>query len=66
MTPAYKVNTDINFEIFVQKMDGLSGDHKIEIQSGIHQMATDDLTDDRLEKIHLSFYLTNIYDQFYI
>ncbi|XP_069829673.1 ras-related GTP-binding protein D [Dendropsophus ebraccatus] len=62
VTSAYKVNPDINFEIFIHKVDGLSDDHKIETQRDIHQRANDDLTDAGLEKIHLSFYLTSIYD----
>nr|XP_033792087.1 ras-related GTP-binding protein D isoform X2 [Geotrypetes seraphini]XP_033792088.1 ras-related GTP-binding protein D isoform X2 [Geotrypetes seraphini] len=62
VTSAYKVNTDINFEVFIHKVDGLSDDHKIETQRDIHQRANDDLADAGLEKIHLSFYLTSIYD----
>ncbi|XP_028837833.1 ras-related GTP binding Ca isoform X1 [Denticeps clupeoides] len=59
---AYRVNPDINFEVFIHKVDGLSDDHKIETQRDIHQRANDDLTDASLEKLHLSFYLTSIYD----
>ncbi|XP_063773047.1 ras-related GTP-binding protein D [Pseudophryne corroboree] len=62
VTSAYKVNPDINFEVFIHKVDGLSDDHKIETQRDIHQRANDDLGDTGLEKIHLSFYLTSIYD----
>uniref|UniRef100_A0ACB8GCZ6 Uncharacterized protein n=1 Tax=Sphaerodactylus townsendi TaxID=933632 RepID=A0ACB8GCZ6_9SAUR len=62
VTRAYKVNPDINFEIFIHKVDGLSDDHKIETQRDIHQRTNDDLADAGLEKIHLSFYLTSIYD----
>ena len=43
-------------------MDGLSDDRKSEAQRDIHQRATDDLADAGLEGIHLSFYLTSIYD----
>lgn len=53
VTRAYKVNTDINFEVFIHKVDGLSDDHKIETQRDIHQRANDDLADAGLEKIHL-------------
>nr|DBA26503.1 TPA: hypothetical protein GDO54_010750 [Pyxicephalus adspersus] len=53
VTSAYKVNPDINFEVFIHKVDGLSDDHKIETQRDIHQRANDDLTDAALEKIHL-------------
>ncbi|XP_032876750.1 ras-related GTP-binding protein D [Amblyraja radiata] len=59
---AYKVNKEINFEVFIHKVDGLSDDHKIETQRDIHQRANDDLADAGFEQIHLSFYLTSIYD----
>uniref|UniRef100_A0A8C5VP56 Ras-related GTP-binding protein n=1 Tax=Microcebus murinus TaxID=30608 RepID=A0A8C5VP56_MICMU len=62
VTRAYKVNSDISFEVFIHKVDGLSGDHKIETQRDSHQRANDDLADAGLEKIHLSFYLTSMYD----
>ncbi|XP_067335820.1 ras-related GTP-binding protein D isoform X2 [Channa argus] len=62
VTRAYKVNPDINFEVFIHKVDGLSDDHKIDKQRDIHKRANDDLTDAGLEQIHLSFYLTSIYD----
>ena len=44
------------------QVDGLSDDRKSEAQRDIHQRATDDLADAGLEGIHLSFYLTSIYD----
>ncbi|XP_054910959.1 ras-related GTP-binding protein C-like isoform X3 [Poeciliopsis prolifica] len=59
---AYKVNPDINFEVFIHKVDGLSDDHKIETQRDVHQRANDDLADASLDRLHLSFYLTSIYD----
>ncbi|XP_071955652.1 ras-related GTP-binding protein C-like isoform X2 [Antedon mediterranea] len=59
---AYKVNPNIKFEVFIHKVDGLSDDHKIDTQRDIHQRANDDLTDAGLQNIHLSFYLTSIYD----
>ncbi|KAK3526752.1 hypothetical protein QTP70_032895 [Hemibagrus guttatus] len=59
---AYRVNPNINFEVFVHKVDGLSDDHKIETQRDIHQRANDDLVDAGLDRLHLSFYLTSIYD----
>lgn len=48
--------------MFIHKVDGLSDDRKLEAQRDIHQRATDDLADAGLEGIHLSFYLTSIYD----
>ena len=62
MTRAYQVNQNIKFEVFIHKVDGLSDDRKLEAQRDIHGRATDDLADAGLEGIHLSFYLTSIYD----
>ncbi|RWS23555.1 ras-related GTP-binding protein C-like isoform X1, partial [Leptotrombidium deliense] len=62
VTRAYKVNPDIKFEVFIHKVDGLSDDHKIETQRDIHQRANDELLESGFENIHLSFYLTSIYD----
>ena len=50
---AYRINPEINFEVFIHKVDGLSDDHKIETQRDIHQRANDDLADASLEKLHL-------------
>lgn len=55
---AYRVNPDINFEVFIHKVDGLSDDHKIETQRDIHQRANDDLADASLEKLHLRYVLS--------
>ncbi|XP_061749853.1 ras-related GTP-binding protein D isoform X2 [Nerophis ophidion] len=62
VTRAYKVNPDINFEVFIHKVDGLTDEHKIEKQTDIHKRSNDDIADSGLEQIHLSFYLTSIYD----
>ncbi|RKO91589.1 Gtr1/RagA G protein conserved region-domain-containing protein, partial [Blyttiomyces helicus] len=62
VTRAHKVNPNISFEVFIHKVDGLSDDHKIETQRDIHQRITDELADAELDNIHLSFYLTSIYD----
>jgi Ras-related GTP-binding protein C/D len=62
VTKACRVNPDIKFEVFIHKVDGLSDDHKIETQRDIQQRATDELMDQGCENIHLSFYLTSIYD----
>jgi len=43
-------------------VDGLSDDHKIEAHRDISQRANDDLADGGFEGVHLSFYLTSIYD----
>jgi Ras-related GTP-binding protein C/D len=62
VSKAYKVNQNISFEVFIHKVDGLSDDHKIEIQRDIQQHILDMLSINKLEGIHLSFYLTSIYD----
>ena len=38
---AYKLNPAISFEVFIHKVDGLSDDHKIDIQREVHQRLTD-------------------------
>lgn len=63
VTKAYKVNPDIKFEVFVHKVDGLSDENKIDTQREIQQKANDHLADQpEYGDIHLSFYLTSIYD----
>merc|ERR1719436_2064901 len=63
VTRAYRVNPEIKCEVFIHKVDGLSDDHKMETQRDIHQKATDELAESGLEgQIHLTFYLTSIYD----
>ncbi|KAK3871971.1 hypothetical protein Pmani_006243 [Petrolisthes manimaculis] len=59
---AHKVNPHLRFEVFIHKVDGLSDDTKIETQRDIHQRVNDELSDAGMEQIHLSFYLTSIYD----
>ncbi|NXE26533.1 RRAGC protein, partial [Ardeotis kori] len=61
VSKAYKVNPEMNFEVFIHKVDGLSDDHKIETQRDIHQRANDDLTDAGLEKLHLRFRSTDLF-----
>ncbi|KAJ3053882.1 hypothetical protein HK097_003171 [Rhizophlyctis rosea] len=62
VTRAHKVNPNISFEVFIHKVDGLSDDHKIETQREIHLRIMDELADAGLDNIHISFYLTSIYD----
>jgi Ras-related GTP-binding protein C/D len=59
---AHKVNPNITFEVFIHKADGLSDEHKIETQRAIQQGANDLLENEGGGSIHLSFYLTSIYD----
>merc|ERR1712110_1141150 len=63
VTRAHRVNPEIKCEVFIHKVDGLSDDTKMETQRDIHQKATDELAESGLEgQIHLTFYLTSIYD----
>ncbi|KAJ8790210.1 hypothetical protein J1605_004677 [Eschrichtius robustus] len=59
VSKAYKVNPDMNFEVFIHKVDGLSDDHKIETQMDIHQRANDDLAG--IEKAFLFDVVSKIY-----
>jgi len=59
---AYEVNPNITFEVFIHKVDGLEDDHKLEAQRLIQRQSQDDLADQGLSNIHLTFHLTSIYD----
>ncbi|KXN65581.1 hypothetical protein CONCODRAFT_12787 [Conidiobolus coronatus NRRL 28638] len=59
---AHKVNPDIQFEIFIHKVDGLSDDYKIDTQREIRQRVTDELADEGIENVAINFHLTSIYD----
>jgi hypothetical protein len=56
------VNPNITFEVLIHKVDGLSDDYKIDTQRDIQQRTADALADAQMEHIHLSYYLTSIYD----
>ncbi|KAG2178927.1 hypothetical protein INT43_001774 [Umbelopsis isabellina] len=62
VTSAYRVNPNITFEVLIHKVDGLSDDYKIDTQRDIQQRTADALADAQMEHIHLSYYLTSIYD----
>ncbi|XP_039265096.2 ras-related GTP-binding protein C-like [Styela clava] len=62
VTRAFKCNPNIKFEVFIHKVDGLSDDQKMDTQREIHQRANEDLHEAAIERLHLSFYLTSIYD----
>ncbi|KAI9493456.1 Gtr1/RagA G protein conserved region-domain-containing protein [Zychaea mexicana] len=62
VTSAYRVNQNISFEVLIHKVDGLSDDYKIDTQRDVQQRMSDMLADAQLEHIHLSYYLTSIYD----
>jgi len=59
---ASKVNPKISFEVFIHKVDGLPDENKLERSQHIQLRAQHELTDSKLDNIHLSFYLTSIYD----
>ena len=42
--------TNIRFEVFIHKVDGLNDDTKMETQRDIHQRATDDMIEADLEQ----------------
>ncbi|EFC50170.1 predicted protein [Naegleria gruberi] len=62
---ASKVNDQIAFEIFIHKMDGISDDHKIQIQQDIQQRLNDELNDSEVKvppNVKIRFHMTSIYD----
>ncbi|KDO28433.1 hypothetical protein SPRG_06671 [Saprolegnia parasitica CBS 223.65] len=64
VTRAHHYNPNIFFEVFIHKVDGdlfVSDDHKIDCQREIQQQVLDEINDGELD-IHMSFYLTSIYD----
>lgn len=62
VTRAHKLSSSMLLEVFIHKVDGLSDDHKMELQRDIQQRITDELSDAGLEHIQLNFHLTSIYD----
>eukprot|EP00614_Pseudopedinella_elastica_P018388 CAMPEP_0172646816 /NCGR_PEP_ID=MMETSP1068-20121228/240431_1 /TAXON_ID=35684 /ORGANISM="Pseudopedinella elastica, Strain CCMP716" /LENGTH=453 /DNA_ID=CAMNT_0013461081 /DNA_START=168 /DNA_END=1530 /DNA_ORIENTATION=+ len=62
---AYQVNPKIAFEVFVHKVDGdlfLTDEQKIDCQHEVQQTVLEDLAEMGLDMVHLTFYLTSIYD----
>ncbi|SCU78667.1 LAME_0A05292g1_1 [Lachancea meyersii CBS 8951] len=59
---AYKVNPDINIEVLIHKVDGLSEDFKVETQRDIMQRTGEELLELGLDGVQVSFYLTSIFD----
>jgi len=53
---------NINVEVFVHKVDGLSDDFKNEIKQDINQRVMDELSDNGYENAPVQFYSTSIYD----
>ena len=59
---AYTVNPNINVEVFIHKVDGLSNDYKTETLRDIQQRLNDELFDAGFGQIPINYYLTSIYD----
>lgn len=59
---AYKVNPDINIEVLIHKVDGLSEDFKVDTQRDIMQRTGEELLELGLDGVQVSFYLTSIFD----
>ncbi len=53
---------NINIEIFIHKVDGLSDDFKMEIYRDIMIRVQDELSDQGFENAPVNFHLTSIYD----
>ncbi len=59
LQPAYP---NINIEVFIHKVDGLSDDYKLDIQRDIMQRIQDELSDHGVENAPIKFHLTSIYN----
>lgn len=53
---------NINIEVFIHKVDGLSDDYKLDIQRDITQRIQDELSDHGVENAPINFHLTSIYN----
>lgn len=64
------MNPKIIFEVFIHKMDGISDDHKVQIQNDIQQRLKEELNDSlenegtglSAANIQIRYQLTSIYD----
>lgn len=59
---AHSVNTNINIEVLIHKVDGLSEDFKVDAQRDIMQRTGEELLELGLDGVQVSFYLTSIFD----
>lgn len=55
--------SNINIEVFIHKVDGLSDDYKLDIQRDITIRIQDELSDYGFENAPVTFHLTSIYNQ---
>lgn len=53
---------NINIEVFIHKVDGLSDDYKLDIQRDITIRIQDELSDEGFENAPVTFHLTSIYN----
>jgi len=53
---------NINIEVFIHKVDGLSDDYKLDLQRDIVQRIQDELSDNGYENVPITFHLTSIYN----
>ncbi|KAE8449093.1 hypothetical protein EG329_008476 [Mollisiaceae sp. DMI_Dod_QoI] len=53
---------NVNVEVFIHKVDGLSDDYKLDIQRDIMQRIQDELSDHGIENAPINFHLTSIYN----
>lgn len=63
ISKAYSSYPKIEFSVFVHKVEDHSDEQKIDIQRDIQQQILEELMDRKLENVHLSFFLTSIYDR---
>jgi len=59
LQPSYP---NVNIEVFIHKVDGLSDDYKMDIQRDIIQRIQDELSDHGLENAPINYHLTSIYN----
>ena len=59
LQPSYP---NVNVEVFIHKVDGLSDDYKLDIQRDIMQRIQDELSDHGVENAPITFHLTSIYN----
>jgi len=62
VTKAYELNRMVRFEVFIHKVDGLTEDQRLEVHRNVQQQVREELFQSKLDEVHLTFYLTSIYD----
>ncbi|KAG9239228.1 Gtr1/RagA G protein conserved region-domain-containing protein [Amylocarpus encephaloides] len=59
LQPSYP---NVNVEVFIHKVDGLSDDYKLDIRRDILQRIQDELSDHGVENAPINYHLTSIYN----